>query len=532
MSRSLLCGALALTLAVSGCTTFQSSNRAPAAASTFVDPRYPELQRLMATSLEFRSKALKFAQSKKIDQGAVPHLNRDEGNRLRSGGVAYLATREQLFAIAKTDANHFGFNKKVELAPGKGTRIYKVEKPTAASHRGYAPQQIEVWSIDPLDKVGQEAIFRIQMGLSAALLLMDNYFVGIAPYVENTETSNILNYDVEQKRKLVEIADSYTDPEKRTQVAQAIEFIDKVMDFRRSKMIDTNEEESYLYGISQSSIWYLMVKNGDVGSGLLDRVNNLWDRITLRGKRASRIVSYGVSMGFGNMVGLYEERKGLLINMPEAEREAIIRELKPLDILFEKTPFRLTDRFIPGHFGHVAIWLGTEDQLKDLNVWDQIPKDVQARVRSGHYIVEALRPGVQINSLDHFLNIDDFMVIRDVRSNITDEYRRKAILTSVAQLGKEYDFNFDVNTATRIVCSEIAYVVYDDVTWPLAKTLGRNTISPDNVADLAIGNQRLFEPVVIYYNGKRLNKDLNRSLELLLKADDKSYAELDRFHNQ
>jgi hypothetical protein len=218
--------------------------------------------------------------------------------------------------------------------------------------------------------------------------------------------------------------------------------------------------------------------------------------------------------------------------MPQAEREGIIREMKPLDILFEKTPFRLTDKFIPGHFGHVAIWLGSEDQLKDLRVWDQLPKEVQARVRAGHYIVEALRPGVQLNSLDHFLNIDDFMVIRDSRSNITDDYRRQAILTSVAQLGKEYDFNFDVNSATRIVCSEIAYVVFPDITWPLVVTVGRNTISPDNVAVMASGNQRLFEPTIIYHNGKRITKDLNRTLDLLLEATDKSYAEIEKAQNQ
>ena len=32
--------------------------------------------------------------------------------------------------------------------------------------------------------------------------------------------------------------------------------------------------------------------------------------------------------------------------------------------------------------------------------------------RNGARIVEALRPGVQINTLDHFLNIDDLLVLR------------------------------------------------------------------------------------------------------------------------
>ena len=39
-----------------------------------------------------------------------------------------------------------------------------------------------------------------------------------------------------------------------------------------------------------------------------------------------------------------------------------------LDILFEKTPFRLTDKLIPDHCGHVAIWTGTQADLIELNI--------------------------------------------------------------------------------------------------------------------------------------------------------------------
>ena len=30
------------------------------------------------------------------------------------------------------------------------------------------------------------------------------------------------------------------------------------------------------------------------------------------------------------------------------------------DILLEKTPFRLTDKLIPGYWGHAAVWIGGE----------------------------------------------------------------------------------------------------------------------------------------------------------------------------
>ena len=34
--------------------------------------------------------------------------------------------------------------------------------------------------------------------------------------------------------------------------------------------------------------------------------------------------------------------------------------LRAGDILLEKTPFRLTDKLIPGYWGHAAVWIGTE----------------------------------------------------------------------------------------------------------------------------------------------------------------------------
>ena len=562
MSRSLVCGVIAITLAVSACSTFRSADRLPAAAaSTYVDPRYNEFQQLMSASLDFRSKAMKFAYEKGIlaldemkelearkiplpglrqmiekrelelkgkkDTGDVK-LTRDEVNRIHKAALQYVELRKKLLEIALKDGSHFGMDKKVNLTPGKGTSLKQIKKPYIGAARNVPDKIIEVWNIDPTDRAGQQAIFSIQMSLAASLILLDNYMVGIQPYQDNSSMRYYLNYDLDFNKNidLIDITDSFTNPARRAQVEAGIAFIDEVMKFRREKMMDTNAEETSLYTISQTSIWYVMVKADQVGSSLMARLKNLWDRAGVHSKRGSRILTYGLSMGFGNVVGLYEERKGLMYNMQQAERNALIAEMKPLDVLFEKTPFRLTDKFIPGHFGHVAIFLGTEEQLKDLRVWDQIPRDVQTRIRAGHYIVEALRPGVQINALDHFLNIDDFMVIRDIRSNVTDDYRRQAVLTSVAQIGKEYDFNFDVTTTTRIVCSEIAYVVYPDIVWPTETTLKRNTISPDNVAVMAQGNQRIFEPTIIYHNGKRITKDLNRTLDLLLQATDQSYAEI------
>ncbi|MEN0059500.1 MAG: YiiX/YebB-like N1pC/P60 family cysteine hydrolase [Bdellovibrio sp.] len=525
LKRSLL---LLLATMVVGCSSFDkySSSRTPA-ATFYVDPQYYDLQILMADALNFRAQALQFADKKNLDKNETVQLTREEGEWLRSMGASYLQTRQKLLDLAIGEATYFANGNQVKLDPYKGTRSERNSFDYAVPHEG----DKKILYIDPKDPQGEKHIFRIHMALASALMLMDNYLVAIQPYNSNDSLKYILNYDTNQYKALQSIADSYSSPKRREQLNQAVQFVDKVMAWRRANGLPTSPEESHLYALTQSSIWYLAVKNNNTGSSVTDVVANLWNRLTLRGKRGVRVVSYGLSMGFGNMVGLVETRKGYLNNMSDEEKAQLIAEMKPLDVLMEKTPFRLTDKMIPGHYGHVAIWVGTEAQLRDLQVWDQLPADIQTKIRSGHHIIEALRPGVQINTLEHFLNIDDFLVLRDHRANLTDEYRRKALLQAVAQIGKEYDFNFDVNTHERIVCSEIAYVVFADVKWPLDETLRRYTISPDNVAKLAVGNNRLFEPVIMYYGGKRVYKELPYSLSLLLKADDKSYKEFEKLQS-
>lgn len=487
------------------------------------DEKFQSFNELLLRALEFRAAALNFAKKIKLDQISSPAMTREDLDYVKETGKQYLALRKSLNEIAMTQYDNFGLQYNIKLTPNKGTRVdpirtYMITEGTTSNSYMY--------SIDPTDDLGRQKIFDIQMALASALVLYDNYLVGIQPYNSNETFNYLLNYDTEEKKILQQIADRYADTGIRSRVKKAIDFVDDVMAWRRKNNVTTSDAEAKLYEIIQSSAWYLNVREGSGFKNVIDIITNLTSRINRHAIRDTRIVTFGLSMGFGNFVGLVETRKGYLDSMSPSEEAQLTNEMKPLDILLEKTPFRLTDKMIPGHYGHVAIWLGTEQQLRDLRAWDSIPAKYQEMIQAGHYIVEALRPGVQINTLDHFLNIDDLLVLRDKR-NVSDNYRRKAVLRTIEQVGKEYDFNFDVNTQNRIVCSEIAYAVYADVKWPLDRALGRYTISPDNVAKLAQGPKAIFEPVILYYNGKRYNHDLTKSLDLLLKANTQSYAEFE-----
>ncbi len=180
--------------------------------------------------------------------------------------------------------------------------------------------------------------------------------------------------------------------------------------------------------------------------------------------------------------------------------------LQPGDVLLDKTRFALTDKLIPGHFGHVALWLGTGVEMEDCGLFNS-KDNRQSWRRAGEYrdklltgssVLEALRPGVQVNTLEHFLKVDVVAIIR--WKEATPEKIAPVLYRGLYHLGQDYDFNFDVNSSNTIVCSELVYQAFPEtINWQTDEALGRPTISPDAVAQNAgFGAELPFE--VIYYH--------------------------------
>ncbi|MGH7266418.1 MAG: YiiX/YebB-like N1pC/P60 family cysteine hydrolase, partial [Candidatus Rokuibacteriota bacterium] len=210
-----------------------------------------------------------------------------------------------------------------------------------------------------------------------------------------------------------------------------------------------------------------------------------------------------LSRTFGNVVGLVELRKGKLHGQPHWTR--FVRErLQPGDVLLEKTPFRLTDAFIPGHFGHVAMYVGTEAELRALGLLDHpFVAPHRRAIAAGRTIVEALRDGTQVNTLERFLNVDDLAILRPKPDRVPAADVRQAVLLAFTHLGKRYDFAFDANTWDAIVCSELAFQSYVRVPWSLGKVLGSYTISPDDVAAQAGADpSRPFDLATFVHDGR------------------------------
>ena len=393
----------------------------------------------------------------------------------------------------------------------------------------FGGKSTEIIQINPRDEVGKSVIKKVKLGLTFALLLYDNYLVAVAPYEEHNKLRYIINesgIDPEVEGYLRIVSESYTDRKKMQRLIKAIEFISKIeqweSDHPNSGLMQNDPDNQYLNMMIYGSPSYGEIRKNSSQETesifSINKINIFNNKIEDNIRLISSDATNQVSKMFGNAAGIIVARRGKMDELPKEKQSEIIANMQPLDILLEKAPFRLTDHLIPGYWSHVALWSGTENELRELGVWDELPTiyneakekyhysgpDFQEAIRNGHMVIEALRPGVQINTLQHFLNIDDLGVLRF--NGLTIENKRSYLLNAFSQIGKSYDFNFDVESKNEIVCSELIYISFDDLDWNTSKTAGRYTISPDNVAQKLLDDN--MDPVLLYINGEELTENI------------------------
>lgn len=413
----------------------------------------------------------------------------------------------------------------------------------------------DVYHLNPGDSPGKAFLKEFKVSLAASLLLLDNFAMGLKPYFSNKILRRSLLYDIPDsqwdiRKDVKHIWLNYEKYYRSSKLIHAVEIYNKIsrpIQGVGDYSLDPLEQE--LDAVIEESQAYRELKQNPRGEDLLKRIYDKTRMFAMRPRddwfrirfHATRLLS----KGFGGSAGIIKFRKGKLKDLSREEHDGLVSHLKPLDILLEKTPFRLTDKFIPGYYGHLAIWVGTERELKEAGIWNELPHyykmsqerysyegpSFQEAVREGRRIVEALRPGVEINTLRHFLNIDDLAVLRltecpegssGIRFCLTPRKKREYLLEVFKQIGKDYDFNFNVNTETAIVCSELAYRVFFDIDFQTTKILGKYSISPEQVLLRGDRGDDPFYPVLMYFNGKRVPGDSDfqrRLLRFLINED-------------
>lgn len=475
-----------LMLILAGCSTHRAKKeavcwdgtaemyggRSPQDINLILNSSIEEYQQLVEMSLVYRTKAIALAERLHKTIDADQPLKGRDLDILNRGMVQMVDLRDQLLVMA-----------------------YRHACWPEASQQDFLDAGVD--SILP-----ETQLQGVMLSLSASLLLYDNYLLMISIFEEDAKLRQFLNdsdtgYGI-NKGELKKATKNFISHRNRRYVRESIASYEQ-MKLDLPTAFQDNDNVQYLEASIDISPSYQRIKKAPHFFLTGEDMRFLSEATSDHLHDFSQNSLDMVSKFFGNSVGLVSTRKGRLHGDDQVV-ERLESLLKPGDILLEKTPFRLTDKLIPGHWGHAAIWVGTESELRDLGLWDHpLIARYHDDIRNGHSIIEALRSGVEINTLEHFVNVDDLAVLR--KKILTDEVLTQRLILAFRQIGKAYDFNFDVETTDKIVCSELVYTVYIDMDWPTENAMGRYTISPDHVALKALENGPL-ELITLYHKGK------------------------------
>jgi hypothetical protein len=164
----------------------------------------------------------------------------------------------------------------------------------------------------------------------------------------------------------------------------------------------------------------------------------------------------------------------------------------PGDIILERRNWYLSNPFLPGFWPHAALYVGNSAELSALkknlappivSLLDQF-LGIHQSSNSLQVVVEAVSEGVILNSLGHSIQADYVAVLRP---RLTTEQKKQAVITALENLQKPYDFNFDFEDTSKLVCTQLVYLSYRPwLDFPLIEILGRKTLPANNIAKMYV----------------------------------------------
>ncbi len=211
---------------------------------------------------------------------------------------------------------------------------------------------------------------------------------------------------------------------------------------------------------------------------------------------------YGLQKVVSELMSDIWVRRGHQPSLPAEIREQMSSLLAPGDVFIVRKEYALTNYFLPGYWPHAALYLGTADELQTLGVdsgehvqprWSKLAGGDEEPRR----VLESMKDGVQIRSVDSPLASDSVVV---VRPQLESAQIAAAISKGMVHEGKPYDFDFDFNRSDRLVCTEVVYRTYDGIggiNIELHRRAGRNTLAAGDLLRMAIAGQH-FNMVAVY----------------------------------
>lgn len=203
-------------------------------------------------------------------------------------------------------------------------------------------------------------------------------------------------------------------------------------------------------------------------------------------------------------------RKGETL-ISEEQIESMKQRLRPGDILFERHEWHLSNLGLPGFWTHTAMYVGTPAERQEFfsgyeteswvksqgvesgelesllkNRYPEAYAISTAPLKDGYAprILEAIAEGVSFTSLEYTGASDSIGVIRP---SLTKPEKALAIVRGFHYSGRPYDFDFNFDTDSSLVCSEVVYKAYEaaqgmmGIHFPIFEIMGRKVTSPNSM---------------------------------------------------
>lgn len=209
-------------------------------------------------------------------------------------------------------------------------------------------------------------------------------------------------------------------------------------------------------------------------------------------------------------------RDAWLVDDPAAQ-QAVMGRARPLDVILIGNDSRLTGAISEGLFGHAAVYLGTEAELRALGIWDQ-PAVVPFHpdIRKGKVVIEALDVDVHLSDRADLFETDHVALFRP--RGLSRARKREALIGLFEELGQPFDFHFDNDDPGAVYCTELIDRVLPELDFPSRRLHGREVILPDDVAARALIGEVPMDLILFirgYPEGWRVKDENGLAAEIL-----------------
>lgn len=174
-------------------------------------------------------------------------------------------------------------------------------------------------------------------------------------------------------------------------------------------------------------------------------------------------------------------------------------ELRPGDIVLQRREWYLGNAFLPGFWSHAALYIGRIEDLRSLGIADH--PTVRAHLSAylvpaldgaDRTLIEAVSEGVVFSSIMETLHADHVVVLRP---RLSKDQIARAIVKAFEYHGRPYDFDFDLATADKVVCTELVYRAYEGALhFDPVRMLGRYTLPAAEIAKKFVRERGHAEP--------------------------------------